>query len=569
MKKLLHSTFVLIAVLMSFLTYAADKRPNILIILSDDSGYTDLGSFGGEIDTPNLDQLASEGVRLSHFYSNARCSPTRATLLTGVDAAHVGFGGGVVGDWNREMPFKAHRGRLPYEQPLISEMLGSNGYQTLMVGKWHLGGSYIKETPKQLSNYWKKTHPGMELTQQEMELEYLSLPPQRGFQKSFVFHGAEGNLFFTPDDRHNYYEGNQKAKLKFNHKYSMNCYTNNAFNKKRYGGCDGKSGTVFYATDGMTDRAIEMLNEASKKEEPFFMYAAYRAPHKPLQAPEELVQKYLKRYTNLQKIADDRHNGLIEHGLFPKDSGIINNNFLWTRQQDEKIEKFRLQSAVHAAMVEKIDENVGKLIASLKESGEYENTLVLYFSDNGAASHIGDLMNAPFKGVKALLWEGGARTHAIASWPNVIKPNTISDDVIWVGDIVPTLLEISKTDFPKDFHGAIPRGLNGRSVLASLKGKEMAPPEAIFFNDKGQQSVIYQGRWKLLIEAGWYLQTLKKPGIKYELYDLQVDPGETNNLAKEKPELVAKLKVMCDEWKKENNIVDYAEIIKIKPKDPF
>ncbi|WP_143873681.1 sulfatase-like hydrolase/transferase [Catenovulum sediminis] len=559
----------MLTALISFSSSAADAKPNILIILSDDAGYTDLGSFGGEIDTPHLDQLAKQGMRFSHFYSNARCSPTRASLLTGVDAAHVGFGGGVVGDWVREFPFPAHRGRMPYEQPLISEILGSNGYQTLMVGKWHLGGSYIKNNPKGMSDYWKKTHPGMELTEEEMEQDYLALPPQRGFQKSFVFHGAQGNLFFTPGDNHNYFEDNQKAKLEYNYNYKMHCYTNNAFNKKRYGGCHGKSGKTFYATDGMTDRAIEMIHEASKKTEPFFMYAAYRAPHKPLQAPEDLVQKYLKRYSDLQKIADDRHKGLVAAGIFPKGVERANNNYLWTKQEKEKIEKFRLQAALHAAMMEKIDENVGKLIQGLKDSGEYENTLVMYFSDNGAAAHIGDLMNAPYKGVKALLWEGGARAHAIAAWPGVIPANTISDDVVWVGDIVPTVLEITDIQFPEKFRNKTPRKPDGRSVVKTLKGKKMAPPEAIFFNDKGQQSVIYQGRWKLLIEPGWYLQTLAKPGIVHELYDLQNDPGETNNLVDKKTELVKKLEAMCKKWKAENKIVEYAKRIEIRPKDPY
>lgn len=569
MIKTILTCFMLFSTLISFFSAAADKRPNIVVILSDDSGFTDLGSFGGEIDTPHLDQLAKTGMRFSSFYSNARCSPTRATLLTGVDAAHVGFGGGVVGDWNREFPFPAHRGRLPYEQPLISELLGDNGYQTLMVGKWHLGGSYIKDKPKQLSPYWKKTHPGMELTQEEMEQDYLGLPPQRGFQESFVFHGAEGNLFFTPEDNHNYYEGNQKATLEYNTNYNMHCYTDKPYNKKRYGGCHGKSAKSFYATDGMVDRAVDMINEASNIDKPFFMYAAFRAPHKPLQAPEELVQKYLKRYSNLQKIADDRHQGAISQGLFPKNVKVANNNFKWTKQDKKEIEKFRLQSAVHGAMMEKLDENVGKLIAGLKASGEYENTLILYFSDNGAASHIGDLMNVPYKGVKALLWEGGARTHAIANWPGIVKPGTMTDNVVWVGDIVPTILDIANVKFPEEFRGSTPRKPDGRNVLATLKGEKMAPPEAIFNNDKGQQSVLYQGRWKFLIEPGWYLQTLAKAGIAYELYDITKDPGETKNLAKQHPALVEKLVAMSDKWKKENKIVNYAEIIKIKPNDPY
>ncbi|MGJ8679550.1 sulfatase-like hydrolase/transferase [Paraglaciecola sp.] len=545
-------------------------RPNIVVILSDDAGFTDLGSFGGEIDTPNLDAMAKEGMRFSSFYSNARCSPTRASLLTGVDAAHVGFGGGVVGDWVRELPFKAHRARLSYEQPLISELLGNNGYQTLMVGKWHLGGSYIKNHPEKMAAGWRKTHPAsMKLTPQEMEADYLALPPQRGFQQSFVFHGAQGNLFYTPADKHEYYEGNSPAKLKYDYQYQMNCYNKTAFEKKYYSACHGKSGQAFYATDGMTDRAVEMISDAAKKPEPFFMYVAFRAPHKPLQAPEPLVQKYLKRYQDLQNIADTRHTNLVKEGMYPKDAKANSNNHKWTKQPEDKIEDFRLMSAVHGAMMEKLDENVGKLIQGLKQSGEYENTLIVYMSDNGAASHIGDLMNKPFRGVKALLWEGGARAHAIATWPGVIKPDSMNHDLIWVGDWLPTFLNITNTSFPKTFRGSVPRQPDGRDVLESLKGQQQAPPEALFFNDKGQQSVIYQGRWKLLMEAGWYLQASAVPGVQYELYDLQNDPGESNNLATDKPELVKKLEKLSQAWKAENQIVDYAEIIKIKPQDPF
>ncbi|ALM91904.1 MULTISPECIES: sulfatase-like hydrolase/transferase [Alteromonas] len=569
MNKYIVNTALAMLTLLSAATFAKDTRPNILVILSDDAGYSDLGTFGGEIDTPNLDALAKGGMRFSQFYSNARCSPTRASLLTGVDAAHVGFGGGVVGDWSRELPFSAHRGRIAYEQPLISELLADNGYQTMMVGKWHLGGSYIKNDPEKLAPLWHKTHTAMELTQEEMELDYLALPPQRGFQKSFVFLGAQGNLFYTPKDNHPYYESNEKADLVFSNTYNMHCYAKSPAEKRQYSACHGKSEKAFYATDGMSDRAVDMLKAASQKPEPFFMYAAFRAPHKPLQAPQELVEKYLERYQDLQLLVDERYKGLIASGLFPEEATSQSAKQLLSSMSDEKRDELRLIGAVHAAMMEKIDENVGKMINELKASGEYDNTLILYFSDNGAAAHTDGLFNVPYRGVKALLWEGGARTHAIASWPGVIPADRISDNVVWVGDILPTLLEITQTPFPDKFHGSTPRKPDGRSVFTTLKGEKQSPPEAIFFNDKGQQSVVYQGRWKLLIEPGWYLQTLAKPGIAHELYDLSSDPGESNNLAKSHPELVEKLVAMCERWKAENSIVDYSNIIELKPKDPY
>lgn len=558
-----------ILLVLSTSVLAKDSRPNIVVILSDDAGYSDLGAFGGEIDTPNLDELAQSGMRFSQFYSNARCSPTRASLLTGVDAAHVGFGGGVVGDWVRELPFSAHRGRISYEQPLISELLASNGYETMMAGKWHLGGSYIKRNPEKLAPLWEKTHTAMKLTPEEMELDYLALPPQRGFQKSFVFAGAQGNLFYTPEDDHPYYEGNDRATLEYSQDYDMYCYAKSPAEKSRYGACHGKSQKAFYATDGMTDRAVEMIKDAAKTPSPFFLYAAFRAPHKPLQAPTELVEKYLARYQDLQKMVDERYEGLVKSGLFPKGAESKSAKHVLKGLSDKKVDELRLIAAVHAAMMEKIDENVGKIVRQLKASGEYDNTLILYFSDNGSAAHTDGLMNVPYRGVKALLWEGGARTHAIASWPGVIPQNTVSDNLVWVGDIAPTLLDITQTPFPKTFHGKTPRKPDGRSVFTTLKGEDQSPPEAIFFNDKGQQSIVYQGRWKLLIEPGWYLQTLEAPGTAYELYDLHTDPAETNNIAKLHPKLVKRLTAMSERWKSENSIVDYSKIIQLKPRDPY
>ncbi|MBU3021277.1 sulfatase-like hydrolase/transferase [Aestuariibacter sp. A3R04] len=550
--------------------HATETRPNIVVILSDDAGYTDLGSFGGEIDTPNLDNLASQGLKLSHFYSNARCSPTRASLLSGVDAAHVGFGGGVVGDWVRELPFPAHRARLKYEQPIIPELLSEAGYHTMMAGKWHLGGSYIKDHQETMRAQWEATHPEqMKLTDEEMQQDYLALPPQRGFDESFVFHAAQGNLFFRPEEPQPYYFNNEKAQLSYDRKYDMTCYAETDFGKQHYTACDGKSGNAFYATDGITDEAISMIDAASKKASPFFMYVAYRAPHKPLQAPTPLVQKYLKRYANIQKVADERHAHLVELGMFPEKAPVRQSGDTWTSLPKEKIDAVRMKAAVHAAMMEKLDENVGRIIAQLKASGELENTLLVYLSDNGAASHIGDLMNQPYTGVKALLWEGGARTHAIIHWPKVVKAGQVTDDVVWVGDFLPTFLDVAEAEFPSQFRGDTPRQPDGRSIVPLLHGSSMPPPEALFFNDKGQQSVLYKGRWKLLIEPGWYLQTLAKPGIAIELYDLESDPGEVNNLASEKPKLVAQLVELAEAWKKENQIVDYKHIIKLKPQDPY
>lgn len=348
----------------------AAERPNMVIIMSDDSGYSDLGCYGGEIDTPNLDKLAKKGMRLSNFYTNGRCSPTRASLLSGLDCAKVGFGGGVVGDWSREMPYPAHRARMPYDIPLLPELMKEAGYRTLMSGKWHMGGSTMKFSEGS-QKVWKQYHEGWELTQEEMEQDYLGLPMQRGFDEYFGLYGAQNSLFFVPGQAHPMMEGNGPAKLKYDREYNMHCFSKRK--DMNYNVNHGKSGKAFYATDGVTDRAVEMIEDASKLQEPFMLYVAYRAPHKPLQAPEELVQKYLKKYGDLDVIGPTRTENLKKEKLYPEDAKHFK---AWLPKERDELQ---LQFAIHAAMIEKIDENVGHLIQTLKKTGELDNTLVLYF----------------------------------------------------------------------------------------------------------------------------------------------------------------------------------------------
>jgi arylsulfatase len=409
---------------------------------------------------------------------------------------------------------------------------------------------------------WKQYHEGWELTEEEMEQDFLALPLQRGFDEYFGLYGAQNSLFFVPGQTHPIMEGNEPARLNYDREYSMHCISKRT--DLNYNVNHGKTGRAFYATDGITDRAIEMIREASGGDKPpFLLYVAHRAPHKPLQAPDELVQKYLKKYEDLEAIGKGRVERLAEEQLYPAGQDYRK---AWLPEDQEFL---RLQLAVHSAMVEKIDENVGRLMEVLEETGELEDTLVLYFSDNGSAAHTMGVMNAPYHGVKALMWEGGTKSHFIAVWPGKIKPGTISHEQVWVGDLLPTFLELAGVEYPNTFRGRKTEGLDGRSMLPVLEGKSRPPAEMLFFNDKGQQAVIFQGRWKLLIEPGWYLQTRDEPGIAYELYDLQADPAETKNLAESKPEMVQRLAAACDKWKTECGIVDYAKLIKLRPKDPF
>jgi len=541
----------------------AAERPNVIIMMTDDSGYSDLGCYGGEIDTPNLDAMAKNGLRFRNFYNNGRCSPTRASLMTGRDSAHAGFGAGTLGGWNREMQLPAYRARMPYDLPTIAELMKAAGYQTMMTGKWHLGGSHMKTEPPRQAQ-WKRQHPGWELTDEELEADFNALPPQRGFDEFFGLIEGETHLFFQEGDKHEYLEGNSHAKLKIDREYNMHCYYERTdrypFTKNH-----GKTAKAFYATDGMTDRAIEMMEAASAKPEPFFMYIAHRAPHLPIQAPQELVDKYLPRYADLAKVQSDRIDGLVREGLWEEGSPYKPYFGPWRKMPEEKEKDYQLRAAIHAAMMEKVDENVGKVLQSLQKLGELDNTLILYLSDNGSASHLGDLMNVPYRGCKALMWEGGTKTHCIAHWPKVVQPGTITECMGWVGDFLPTCLDVAGASYPSEFRGSKTEPLDGRSLLPVLKGEAMVSPEYLFSNDKGQQGVIYKGRWKLLVEPGWFVQTQKKPGIVYELYDLQNDPAEKTDVAAQQPELVQQLAKACEDWQKDCGIVDYAEILKIRP----
>ena len=549
---------------------AVAARPNIIVIMTDDSGYADLGCYGGEIDTPHLDSLAQQGMRFKNFYNEGRCSPTRASLMTGHDAADVGFGAGTLGG-HPTINNPGYFGIMPYTVPTVAELLRDAGYETLMAGKWHLGGTHDIKTNKYAQRQLKnRRHPVCELTEEAMEDEYNALPSERGFNQYFGLVSGESHLFYTEDDgwQHRILEGNKPAgKLPITGTYTMNCLWEKGKEQSKaypYTTNHGKTAPAYYAIDGITDRAIRMIKETNDAgDQPYFLYVAHRAPHLPLQAPQELVDKYMSRYENFAQVEADRAAGVVREKLFPKDAAFRSEFRPNQKMGAERKKELQLKYALHAAMMEKIDENIGKLVAALKETGEFENTLIFYFSDNGAASHVGDMMNSPYYGCKSLMWEGGTKTHCIASWPKVIQPGTITDSVGWVGDILPTCLELAGTTYPKTFRGVKTSPPEGRSIVPVLKGQEIAPPEYLFSNDKGQQGVIFKGRWKLLIEPGWYPDTSKVSGIHYELYDLEKDPAEKTNLAQQNPELVQQLSAACETWQSKSNIIDYGEFLKI------
>jgi len=545
------------------------------VVLLDDAGYADLGCYGGEIDTPNMNRLAQEGLRFRNFYNNARCSPSRASLLTGKESASVGFGAGTLGGWNREMKLPAYRARLPYQIPTLPELLHGAGYATVMAGKWHLGGSNIKEGVDRAAQ-WKNLHPGWELTPEEIESEYNALPRQRGFDRFFgIITGETHQFLVNASDLGNlksggatfednaYWENNKPAKIRPSQDYTIASLSSSHPHPAQ-----GKRLPAWHAADGVTQKAIEMISQEDVVTKPFFLYLSYQSPHAPREAPQELVDKYTERYQDLASIESNRVKGMVVNKILPEGFQYMKtfvNEIGANKKPNKNNDRIANGAAFHAAMMEQVDHNIGHLVNHLKKQGKFDNTMIMILSDNGAASDVGDLMNKPYRGCKALLWEGGAKTFCIASWPKQIPANSYSDTMGWIGDIFPTCLEMAGLTYPSEFRGSKLDPLDGRSLLPSLLGKSQPLIESVFLNDKGQQGMIWKGRWKFLINPGWYAITSKENRTNYELYDLESDPCEVINIADRQVELVKTLSALCKEWQEKQGIKDYSELLKIRP----
>jgi arylsulfatase A-like enzyme len=458
---------------------SAHAKPNIVLILADDLGYSDLGSYGGEIETQNLDALAAGGMRFTQFYNTAKCAPTRCALLTGC--------------YHREVQ------NLKTDSTItLAQAMRWAGYTTLMTGKWHLS----------------------------------STPLQKGFDRYF------GHLSGAT----NYFIGDDTFRL-----------DDEPFEVPKEG---------FYTTDANTDYAIRFLDEASKKDKPFFLYMAYNAPHYPLQAPRDDIEKYRGRYMKgWDQLRRERHQRQLQMGLVksqwkltPRDDEVV----AWEILSDEKKQFEDLTMATYAAMVDRLDRNIGRLITKIKEMGVWDNTLLLFLSDNGACPfqrtkrpeippwrpdsyltyHKGwaQLCNTPFRLYKQNQHEGGISTPLIVHWPGVINANSITDQPGHLIDVMATLLDITGTSYPSQWDGHQLRPLRGRSLLPILKGQKREPHPELFF-EFARYKGLRAGRWKI----AWY----KGP---WELYDVEADRTELDNLADKMPQKVAELAARHEAW---------------------
>ncbi|MCF8264191.1 MAG: arylsulfatase [Melioribacteraceae bacterium] len=490
----------------------AGKKPNVLLIMCDDMGFSDIGCYGGEISTPNLDKLASEGMKFTQFYNAARCCPTRASLLTGLYPHQAGLGNMVQKEPSEKGPYQ---GFLSENGVTIAEVLKSNGYKTYMSGKWHVG----ENRP-----HW---------------------PVDRGFDKYYGLISGAMNYFDI-----------SKSKKK---------------GLKRVFAKDGElfdpPKNNFYSTDAFTDEAISQLTDHAQSEKPFFMYLAYNAPHWPLHAYPEDIDKYRGKYMKgWAELRRERYNRQLEMGLISPDWKLSEQDseaYEWEEVADK--ERMDLKMAIYAAQIERMDTNIGRVIEKLKNMNQLDETLILFLSDNGGCAEThplgndgmggwnGELgtvnsystygrswsnaSNTPFRLHKKNTHEGGIATPLIARFPREVKPGSKSDQMGHVIDIMATVLDISDSNYPTKFKGNSITPLEGKSLMPLLKGENKNIHDKIYWEHIGNRA-IRKGNWKLVsVDDG-----------NWELYDMKSDRTETNNLINQYPDLAAELKHDYSLW---------------------
>ncbi len=506
-----------------------DDRPNIIIFLVDDLGYSDFGCYGGEIHTPTIDKLSEEGVRFTQFYNAARSCPTRASMLTGMYQHQVG------------LTFNGQS--LNKNCVTIAEVLKDAGYQTGMAGKWHLSRTEgRKEKSEQLNWLAHRADYG-----DFGPLE--SYPCNRGFDEHY------GTIWGVVD----YFDP-----------FSL------VHNEEPITEVDSD----FYETNFITEKSIDLIDEFSKNDEPFFLYIAHNAPHWPLHALPEDIAKYDGVYDGgWDKLREDRYKRMIDLGivdpkitkLAPNESGLV-----WQDCENKTWEANHMET--HAAMVDRIDQGLSDIIDELKETGEYDNTLIIILADNGASPERGykpgfdrpaftrdstiiqltgytapgpentwgflgkawaGAINSPFRYWKKESYEGGACTPMIMVWPDglKIKHGSINNQVAHILDIMPTCVELAEADYPKTYKGNDIPPYEGKSLVNLIEGKKYKGHDILCWEHEGGKAIR---------EGDWKMSALE--GHEWELFDLSKDRSEMNNLADKYPEKVKQLEKDWEEW---------------------
>lgn len=462
-------------------------------------GYSDLGCTGSEIETPNLDRMAREGTLFTHFYNTSRCCPSRTSLLTGQYQWDAGMGHMDTS----QSSFPEYQGFINDQSVTIAEVLRDHGYQTFMSGKWHVGSR-----------------------------ERTMWPDFRGFDQ---FYGVPngGGIYFYPSkywDRPVFWNGEQ-------------VYPDD----------------TWYSTDAFTEYAIDYIRNKRDTDKPFFMYMAYVAPHFPLMAKSEDIQKYRDKYqVGYEAIRKGRFEKQKAIGLFPDHlemSKAVHPD--WEEVEDKDQEA--IEMAVYAAMVDCMDQNIGLLIDTLREEGIAENTIVMFLSDNGACEtdynktpdvEVGgrdsnvaygiwnNVSNTPYRMYKAREHEGGIITPMVVSWPAGLRhPGKRISDTAHINDLMPTCLELAGVNYPDSYKGVALNPLDGESILPLLRGERRTEVPVYYWEHEGNRAVR-KGDWKLvaLHKGDW------------ELYNLKSDPFELDNQTASHPDIVSDLRALYQTW---------------------
>lgn len=471
--------------------------PNIILILCDDMGFSDIGCYGGEVHTPNIDRMAENGIRFSQFKNTGRSCPSRASLLTGHYQHDVGMGWMTAVDEHRP----GYRGEITKEIPTIAEVMKSNGYSTYMSGKWHLTLDDDFDTPDG------------------------SYPAQRGFDK---YYGclSGGGSYYTPTPVYH----NLKRITEFPDDY--------------------------YYTTAITDSAVSFIRQ-HPLDKPMFMYVAHYAPHLPLQAPAERVEKCKERYkAGYDILREQRFDRLKKMGFIPEgmELPVYQREFggkrpAWKSLTAQQQKQWITDMATYAAMIEIVDDGIGQLVETVKQKGMLDNTVFIFLSDNGATQEGGylgqlmaDLSNSPYRSYKKWCFQGGTSTPFILTYGNAGKNKSkggICRQPAHIIDVLPTCMDIASARYPAQFKKNLP----GMSLLPAMAGGKTKSRE-LFFEHQGSCAII-SDHWKL-VRADKH--------DAWELIDLSTDPFETKDLSGQYPELVRKLETQWNKWAEEFNV---------------
>jgi len=530
------------------LVFAAEapKRPNIVIILGDDLGYADMGAFGSEIKTPNLDSLANDGVRFTNFYTHASCSPTRSMLLSGVDTHVNGLGN--MDEWTapNQRGIPGYEGYLNNRVATLPQLLKDAGYHTYMVGKWHMG-----KAPDQI-------------------------PAARGFERDFSLLDGAGSYW----DMTNVTGASPLSVFTEDGRYLTELPKD------------------YYATKTYTDKLIDFIEAGRKDGKPFFAYVSHQAPHDPFHLPQEWRTRHVGEYDKgWDAVRQERLKRQVALGITPEGTQLAER--MWFIPDPVVLAPaskafLGKKMELYAGMVENLDFHVGRLIDYLKQIGEYDNTVFIVFGDNGAegtdlfkmiagspgtrdflyaaikwsqthpnawgdpGSYVGygpmwaQVSMTPFSQYKGWMAEGGVHNALIVSGPAVKRARgSINGGLLHVADIMPTLLEVAGASYPKTLDGRDLPALAGKSWGPLLAGQVESPrseQDYLAWEIFGNRAVR-QGEWKIR----WQYKPLGKE--QWELFNLTRDPGERNDLAAEYPDKVKALVALWDHYAKENNVI--------------